>query len=834
MAMKIKMSLFCAFVIMLTVSLASADFRWGWTDKTPATWDTPGRWTVNTAGWVQTQDLPGTEDKVVFVNDNGGPCTVVTGEVVRQLVLGQDGSGITAPLIVADGGSITTGVAWSAVGYNKGFCTLTVEAGGSVTFGQHLWVGFLKNLDETFSTGTIDIYGYVRVNEMAGLGWNGGTGFINVYDGGILDLHNFNSEGLSDPTKDVSINENSLINILSGGTIYLDGDQKSKMDAFIEVDRIVGCDGEGEAMAVFDEGMGKTVVTGFISLFDLSNITITDASQHVVPEDDPETPEDESLQFAIENMFEDGYTVNDMQTIFEADAAGADAVYYVEFSTNQPSKVNTLRLQMNQDPEPEPARAINYFKMLAKSLGSDTYDIVLYEQAIQTPYELTDIAMDVMFPIVAQDYRVEFTGNDAQGPRIQELSATGTFEEDLSTISQVWEISRLSIIDSAPIKGDFPAANSFEEGEGVDALQTIFEDNIPAGSDSLLGPNIYYIDWATDNMVEVESLSVKVSHDTVVEPEPGEEPQGPERSVNYITIRAMSVGSDVYDLVLYESAVALPQEEPFIGQITLDTPVRARQFRAEFTGQVEGSGPRINELNAVGRIIPESYFDLTGDGMVNNPDFAVIAADWQLDTTGTESTVVDDFESYTDLANSNWEIELGDFYSAISLITNPAEAHGGSKALRWEYDVAAGSEYSDIAGIVLTLDTPLNPADYSRMTIWIKRGAENGEVSSFAVNLLNANDAVLTTAGSAIDEPAGVYDQLVVDLGSIPAQAGDIAKINLHITKDTGIVGGTGVVDVDDIEVSAACESPAADYNGDCVVNFGDVELMLREWLQGA
>ncbi|AQQ70435.1 hypothetical protein SMSP2_00783 [Limihaloglobus sulfuriphilus] len=834
MTTKIKMSSLCAFVIMLAASLASADFRWGWTDKTPANWDTPGRWTENTAGWVQTQNLPGNTDKVVFVNDNGGPCTVVTEEVVNQLVLGQDGSGITAPLIVADGGSITTGVAWSAVGYNKGFCTLTVEAGGSVTFGQHLWVGFLKNLDETFSTGTIDIYGYVRVNEMTGLGWNGGTGFINVYDGGILDLHNFNAEGLSDPTKDVSINENSLINILSGGTIYLDGNQKSKIDAFSDVDRIIGCDGEGEVVTVWDEAMDKTIVTGIISLFDLSNITITDASRHIVPEDDPETTEDESLEFAIENMFEDGYTVNDMQTIFEADPAGAGAVYYVEFSTNQPAKVNTLRLQMNQDPEPEPARAINYFRLLAKSLGSETYDIVLYGQPIDTPYDLTDMTMDVMFPVVATDYRVEFTGNDDQGPRIQELSATGTFEEDLSTISQVWETARLSIIDSAPVKGDFPAANSFEEGEGVDSLQTIFEDNIPADSDSLLGPNIYYIDWATDNIVEVESLSFKVSHDALEEPLPGVEPADPDRAVNHVTIRAMSINSDTYDVVLYDGDVPVPNDGPFIGQAVLETPVRARNFRAEFTGHIEASGPRINELDAVGRIIPESYFDLTGDGMVNNPDFAVIAADWQLDTSATESTVIDDFESYTDLNNSNWEIELGDFYSAISLITNPAEAHGGSKALRWEYDVAAGSEYSDIAGIILTLDTPLNPADYSRMTIWINRGAENGEVSSFAVNLLSANDAVLASAVTAVDEPAGVYEQLVVDLGSIQAQAGDIAKINLHITKDTGITGGAGVIDIDDIEVSAACESPLADYNGDCIVNFDDIELMLREWLQGA
>ncbi|AQQ70436.1 hypothetical protein SMSP2_00784 [Limihaloglobus sulfuriphilus] len=231
MTTKIRILSICALVAVAFAGVASADFRWGWTDPAPANWDTPGRWTENTAGWVTTNNLPGSGDKVVFVNDNGAECTVVTNEVINQLVLGQDGGGVAAPLTIANGGSLTTGVVWSAVGYNAGTAVLNVETGGSVTFGQHLWVGF-----NTGSTGIININGgTVSVSEQIGLGWpdgNGsGIGFVNINDGGLLDLYQMH------PTN--SIMDGSAIDITGTGRIEILGHQDI-LESYIAAGKILG------------------------------------------------------------------------------------------------------------------------------------------------------------------------------------------------------------------------------------------------------------------------------------------------------------------------------------------------------------------------------------------------------------------------------------------------------------------------------------------------------------------------------------------------------------------------------------------------------------------
>jgi len=146
---------------------------------------------------------------------------------------------------VVDGGSLTTGSVWSAVGYNN-TAHIIVEKGGSVTFGNHMWVGM--NVD---GVGTIDINGgYVRVAQMTGLGWSGGDGYVNV-NSGLLSLHNLHGTN--------SVKQNSKLDIRFG-TVTIDGNKLNRIiDHYIPEGKITAFGGVGILDVVYADGV--TTVT---------------------------------------------------------------------------------------------------------------------------------------------------------------------------------------------------------------------------------------------------------------------------------------------------------------------------------------------------------------------------------------------------------------------------------------------------------------------------------------------------------------------------------------------------------------------------------------------
>lgn len=202
-----------------------------------------GDWSTE-ANW--TNDVPGVQDnKAVFNVPDAAECVISEPVSVNQLVQGDNGPGGLIRVIA--GGSLETGAVWSSIGYNN-TAHMVVETGGSVTFGQHMWVGLLDGA----GTGTLDITGgSVRVTEMVGLGWNSGVGFVNVMEG-LLDLQNIH------PTD--SIKEGSLLNI-ENGVVTIDGDHLGKVNDYIASGRIVGFGGAGTVTADFDEtNPGKTTI----------------------------------------------------------------------------------------------------------------------------------------------------------------------------------------------------------------------------------------------------------------------------------------------------------------------------------------------------------------------------------------------------------------------------------------------------------------------------------------------------------------------------------------------------------------------------------------------
>ncbi len=171
MKIMFAMSLFAG---LLMASMANAATVWnplGNTEQTegPYDWGNPLNWTKGVPTANPDPDIvdPPSSGKAVFNVFDVGEAEVTDAQEPWKLSMGDNGSG--GVVRVKDGGSLTTGDTWSAVGYNDE-ARLIIETGGSATFGEHLWVGLFEGLG--FDTPTVDVDGgTLTVNNVLGLNW---------------------------------------------------------------------------------------------------------------------------------------------------------------------------------------------------------------------------------------------------------------------------------------------------------------------------------------------------------------------------------------------------------------------------------------------------------------------------------------------------------------------------------------------------------------------------------------------------------------------------------------------------------------------------------------
>lgn len=217
--------------------------------------DGTGNWN-EAANWTEGIPNPGS-GKAVFNVEDAAPCLITDTQEVFQMVAGDNG--IASEIIVKNGGTLTTGDVWSGVGYNN-VATISVETGGSLTFGQHMWVGFLAGAE-----GTVNVKGgTVSVLQMTGLGWEGGIGKVYVSDG-LLDLANINAVDMK------SIGEGSLIDVSGGGLITINGNRlahtgednveyEDQLKPFIEAGRLTALGGNGDVIYWYNEDADETYI----------------------------------------------------------------------------------------------------------------------------------------------------------------------------------------------------------------------------------------------------------------------------------------------------------------------------------------------------------------------------------------------------------------------------------------------------------------------------------------------------------------------------------------------------------------------------------------------
>ncbi len=239
-----KTSVVCVLAVLVMANVAIAATVWnpaanGVYPPAAGDWNDAANWTNGVPGTV--------DDKAVF-NVPGAAGAQVTDYQSGMWIVQGDGADGGLLRIVAGGHLDADAGSWSAVGYNANAHTI-VEAGGTYSFGNHMWVGFNPG-----SVGTLDISGTVNVGNQLGLGWNNGTGYVNVLDGGVLNLTTMHSDGVS------SI-KSGLLDISGTGQVIYPGNYVNRLGDYVDNGKIAGNGIVGNVKIDLTTNPGSTTVT---------------------------------------------------------------------------------------------------------------------------------------------------------------------------------------------------------------------------------------------------------------------------------------------------------------------------------------------------------------------------------------------------------------------------------------------------------------------------------------------------------------------------------------------------------------------------------------------
>lgn len=228
-----KLRNWCVILGLLLPGLSIATTVWnpaanGIFPPAVGNWADAANWTLGVPGIAAPNDV-----KAVFNVANAAECQVTDAQALQDFSQGEViGGGVVR--ITSTGALATTG-AWGAVGYSAP-AHLIVDAGGSVTWGGHMWFGIYTGAD-----GIVDIAGtFTQTAGILGLGTidvinpGGGVCTINVLDGGLLALNNIHGDGAS------SIMAGSLINIQGSGQLTLAGDFTGALQNYVAAGKIKG------------------------------------------------------------------------------------------------------------------------------------------------------------------------------------------------------------------------------------------------------------------------------------------------------------------------------------------------------------------------------------------------------------------------------------------------------------------------------------------------------------------------------------------------------------------------------------------------------------------
>lgn len=228
---------------------------------------------------------------------------------------------------------------------------------------------------------------------------------------------------------------------------------------------------------------------------------------------------------------------------------------------------------------------------------------------------------------------------------------------------------------------------------------------------------------------------------------------------------------------------------------------------------------------------------------------------WSL--TVADHVVLDDFEAYNDSNNLIYETWIDGGWnwtgSWIYLGIDPCEPiHGGTQSMRFDYynndpylenyseievdtcDLQVDSDWTASGAKALTLyfyGDPNNDASYTeQMYVGLE---DSGGASSYAE--VRYGDYGEDMNDVKIPEWQE-WNTTLQDFNDGGVNLTDVRKVYIGFgDRNNPQAGGSGTVYFDDIRLypprCIAKYAPAADFTGDCAVNFADIRTMAEEWL---
>ena len=186
-------------------------------------------------------------------------------------------------IIKPTGRLIFAGSRWSAIGWDAE-CTLIVEAGGYIEFGEHLWLGFNSGANSHMY-----VYGTVRVNAMYGQNFEGkgtdgsSSSDVIIHDGGHLDLGQWADDGRS------LQGANHTLSIMGGALMTVPGDYTTQLETDVAEGNLLAPGGTIEIVFVAgatEEDPGLTTVTSSAEPLSLKDYATLDFSVYPNPSSD--------------------------------------------------------------------------------------------------------------------------------------------------------------------------------------------------------------------------------------------------------------------------------------------------------------------------------------------------------------------------------------------------------------------------------------------------------------------------------------------------------------------------------------------------------------------
>ena len=203
------------------------------------------------------------------------------GDVTTSGIAGVDAGRM---IIKPTGSLVLAGSRWSAIGWDAE-CTLIVEPGGYVEFGEHLWLGFNSGANSHMY-----VYGTVRVNAMYGQNFEGkgtdgsSSSDVIIYNGGHLDLAQWADDGRS------MQGATHTLSIMGGALMTVPGDYTTQLETDVAEGNLLAPGGSIQIVFVPgdnpDEDPGLTTVTSSAEPLSLKDYETLDFSVYPNPSSD--------------------------------------------------------------------------------------------------------------------------------------------------------------------------------------------------------------------------------------------------------------------------------------------------------------------------------------------------------------------------------------------------------------------------------------------------------------------------------------------------------------------------------------------------------------------